>query len=712
MRLVSLGISGFRGFPNPVLLDLDADAIIVAGVNGSGKTSLFDAILWVLCGSIDRLNDDTGVVISKYSKTGEARVEIVLKDDAGRRATVVRRYDESMHLSVQQNDASPVTGIPAQAALIELLWPDAKSAPDEQVALARSLTRATYLQQDSVRRFVEADDEQTRFQVVSELVGAGRIGELQRLMESSKKSWTQATSSLTKDLAPLSTQRNALAERLKRLGQVSDAASIATEFRTWSDAVANVLAGSGATPPPGRHVEQTTAGLERAIAELLAREQAEGRRIGALGRLSAHLVNQPPDAPDLAPFEASLAAAQAAATQVSEKLRAAQGRAAAVRRAQVELAERDASLRALAQLALENLGDTCPVCGQDYERDVTRSRLQDLVAAVATPPATAPVGQDVVTVAIELEAAERVLAAAQAALRNGQIAAEQEAQWRSGLLPLIEEVGLRDGATLVEDLALLREEGDNTLESIRQLRAEGERLSLGLARAAEVAQRSDVEQQLESLDASIAKRRAAIEARAATGELAGQVITALRAAGNSVVTKQLEGIEPLLQRIFATVDPHPTLRIVNFLTKSFRGHGQLWTTLDDVQGEVSVQDPSLVLSSSQLNVLAVAIHLALNLAIPTLPLQVVALDDPLQSLDTVNLLGLADLLRRVKATRQVIVSTHDEKLADLLERKLRPVGLHERTLRIDLRGWTPDGPSIETTQVPQDVSPLRLVATA
>ncbi len=43
---------------------------------------------------------------------------------------------------------------------------------------------------------------------------------------------------------------------------------------------------------------------------------------------------------------------------------------------------------------------------------------------------------------------------------------------------------------------------------------------------------------------------------------------------------------------------------------------------------VDVQDPGLVLSSSQLNVLAVAVFLALNLAIPTLPLQVVALDDP------------------------------------------------------------------------------------
>ena len=186
----------------------------------------------------------------------------------------------------------------------------------------------------------------------------------------------------------------------------------------------------------------------------------------------------------------------------------------------------------------------------------------------------------------------------------------------------------------------------------------------------------------------------------------------MRAASSSVVTKDLERIEPLLQRIFATVDPHPSFRVVSFLTKTVRGKGQLWTTLDDVAGSVSVQDPALVLSSSQLNVLAVAVFLALNLAIPTLPLQVVALDDPLQSLDTVNLLGLADLLRRVRATRQVVVSTHDERLANLLERKLRPVSGDQRTVRIDLRGWTPEGPSVEQKELPQDVGRLRLVATA
>jgi len=167
---------------------------------------------------------------------------------------------------------------------------------------------------------------------------------------------------------------------------------------------------------------------------------------------------------------------------------------------------------------------------------------------------------------------------------------------------------------------------------------------------------------LASIDDAIAKQRTVIDERNATGDLAAQFINALRTANSAVVTKQLQRIEPLLQRIFVTVDPHPSFRVVSFLTKTVRGHGRLWTTLDDVCGEVTVQDPALVLSSSQLNVLAVAIFLSLNLAIPTLPLQLVALDDPLQSLDTVNLLGLADLLRRVKANRHVIISTHDDRL--------------------------------------------------
>jgi hypothetical protein len=248
--------------------------------------------------------------------------------------------------------------------------------------------------------------------------------------------------------------------------------------------------------------------------------------------------------------------------------------------------------------------------------------------------------------------------------------------------------------------------------TIRHLRQQGEQLSLGLARAAEASLRRELNERLAQVSRDLTQRREIINARQATRELGSSVLDALRNASSTVVTHQVERIEPLLQRIFATVDPHPSLRVASFLTKTLRGHGRLWTELDDPTGDVNVRDPALVLSSSQLNVLAVAIFLSLNLAIPTLPLQLVALDDPLQSLDNVNLLGLADLLRRVKATRQVIVSTHDERLAGLLERKLRPVRPGERTIRIDLEGWTPDGPSVSSTDVTPDVAPLRLVAGA
>ncbi|NMM35238.1 MAG: AAA family ATPase [Phycicoccus sp.] len=707
MRLKSLSIAGFRGFPRPVTLDLDADAVIVAGVNGSGKTSLFDAVLWALSGSIDRLSDETVNLVSRYSPSGEARVEAVLSSDNDSTATVIRRFDGKAHLSVQRGSDPPVTGPAAEAALIELLWPDAKSSADPLKALTRSLTRATYLQQDSVRQFVEADTEQERFQVVGDLVGVGRIAELQRQLESSKNSWTRATTTLERDLDPFVTQRTVIRERVNRLQSLEVEGDIQAEYANWRQAVATSLGSDNG----GLGVERTAEELDRGLNELLSREQAEARRVSALQRLTSHLAKPRPEAPDLSLLQAVLTAAEARTQTASEQVASAEQQAALDRRVQVELTERTESLRALAQLALRHLGDACPVCGQTYDQIGTRSRLQHMLDEVHAPAGGSQL-PDLPGAAAELEAAERDLSAARAVVRNAQTAVQAQAEWDNLLGPLVQEAGLKAETLTTQDTASLLDEAQSSVSSLRQLRVQGEQLSLGLARTAELAQREELEQQLAALDRAIVERQTSIDARKETGDVAAQIINALRVASSSVVGAELERIEPLLQRIFATVDPHPSLRVVSFLTKTVRGHGQMWTQLDDVSSSVSVQEPALVLSSSQLNVLAVVMYLSLNLAIPTLPLQVVALDDPLQSLDTVNLLGLADLLRRVKATRQVIVSTHDSHLADLLERKLRPVSTDQRTVRIDLRGWTLEGPSIEQADVPQDIAPLRLVVSA
>ncbi len=202
MRLKHLTMSGFRGFSGQQEFDLSADVTIVVGANGSGKTSMFDAILWVLTGSIQRLrSDDAGDVVSRYSITGEARVELVI-DGGGSTVRVVRRFDGKENLTVEDEDGRITSGAAAETALIDIIWPDGLRAPDPGQALSRSLTRAMYLQQDVVREFVEVDDQEDRFDVVGELVGAGRITELQHSLERSRKAWAEATNKQKKDLNP------------------------------------------------------------------------------------------------------------------------------------------------------------------------------------------------------------------------------------------------------------------------------------------------------------------------------------------------------------------------------------------------------------------------------------------------------------------------------------------------------------------------------
>lgn len=190
------------------------------------------------------------------------------------------------------------------------------------------------------------------------------------------------------------------------------------------------------------------------------------------------------------------------------------------------------------------------------------------------------------------------------------------------------------------------------------------------------------------------------------------MIEALREAGSAVVQERLRQIAPILQDIYTRIDPHPAFRIVTFLSRIVRGKGQLSTVVSDPIEQKDSNLPSAVLSSSQVNALAVSVFLALNIGVPSLPLSAAILDDPLQSLDDINLLGLVDLLRRTKDKRQLFVSTHDARFGSLMARKLRPRTSDERTMVIELEGWSRKGPIVSTREVQSDPVPLRLVAAA
>jgi DNA repair exonuclease SbcCD ATPase subunit len=705
MRLKTLTVAGFRGFANYQSFDLDADAVIVVGANGSGKTSMFDAVLWALTGSIQRLSDEAKDVVSKYSTTGEARVELEIeRNDATMR--IIRRFDGSDNLTVEDDEVGSVSGIAAETALIELLWPDARSAVDPNQALTRSLTRAMYLQQDVVGEFVNSDDEQMRFNVVSELVGAGRVTELQRALENSRKTWSEATNTLRKELDPIRSQIAALEDRVRRLSSSDDITFDHQDFDRWVDDL-TTLVSSGELSDLRR---RSSDAVDRVLSVLQALQRQDERRVSGLQQLLNHLATPRPEVIDVAPLQTQVHATESLVAEASSQLRLAQEFVAGERRRQAELRDTVESLRTLAQLALRHLGDRCPVCDQNYDVAATRLRLEELVGRTADLAELAA-SDPVPGAATQVEELQRSLANDQAQLRAAQSSQSAAAQWDQIAASLAEEHGLAAAADLAEVARSQWAELRERQTKVQNLRIVGERFSLQLVRVAELAQRSELSSQLTHVHEDLARREGEVEARVETHKLASDLIAALRGASNAIVTEELSRIDPLLQRIYASVDPHPSFRAVQFLTRERRGHGRVWTALTDQPEGKTVEDPSLVLSSSQLNVLAVSTFLALNLAIETLPLQVVALDDPLQSLDTVNLLGLADLLRRVRATRQVIVSTHDERLAQLLSRKLRATnGGRTRLVRLD--AWSRSGPIVDQNDVPADVAPLKLVMSA
>lgn len=103
---------------------------------------------------------------------------------------------------------------------------------------------------------------------------------------------------------------------------------------------------------------------------------------------------------------------------------------------------------------------------------------------------------------------------------------------------------------------------------------------------------------------------------------------------------------------------------------------------------------SAIFSSAQLNAVAICIFLSLNISAGEA--RFALLDDPIQNMDDFNVLGLLDLLRSVSEGRQVVVSTHDAQLGELMRRKLRPLRLTLRTISHEFTGYDELGPRVET----------------
>jgi DNA repair exonuclease SbcCD ATPase subunit len=80
--------------------------------------------------------------------------------------------------------------------------------------------------------------------------------------------------------------------------------------------------------------------------------------------------------------------------------------------------------------------------------------------------------------------------------------------------------------------------------------------------------------------------------------------------------------------------------------------------------------PDLFTSTGQLNTLALAVFLGISAMQAVTSLDFVLLDEPVQNLDDVHFLALLTLLKRIALTSQVILSTSDGNIAELVQRQM------------------------------------------
>jgi DNA repair exonuclease SbcCD ATPase subunit len=710
MRLKSIGLSGFRSFAAEKVLDLDADAIILVGPNGAGKTSLLDGVLWAICGQIPRIAGGDAALVSLYSASGRARVELSLTDGS-RDLEVVRAFDGQQSTVSLRSSGVEARGPAAFAQLCAELWPDATATGDEAAALAAAMTRSVYLQQDLVRQFIDADTDQERFIAVSELVGAGRIAEMQVQLDNERSVWTRGTNEAKAQQEKLELMLVSLEARLDSLADVNSASMIEIED-AWSDwwSNANLLSGDPVTIPAlGLNSGQA---IEDGLRNLTISGREKSRRLDEARVLAFELHSPRQQLPDLTLLRGVLNEREALVNQAQIAVQQVEAVAAEERRRQVELNDAAAEVRTMAQLALRHLDERCPVCDQEYDRDRTRTRLEEILETAGV--SGGEVSRQLLEQAVQaLRIAEEQRSESALIVRSAESVVREEELRVHGLQVRLSEFSIQiEGVDASEALDTLISQFESDVAAIARAIEDGGRLAALVARVGEAARRDEMEREISSVRADLANAASSVAARERTGDLVSRLVEGLRRASSDVVKEEIERIEPLLQQVFSTIDPHPAFRQLRLLTHFAQRRGRVSAILEDREFNKSTESPELVLSSSQLNGLAVSVFLALNLGMRSLPLQTLIIDDPLQSLDDVNLLGLVDLLRRTREHRQVVITTHDPRFGELLARKLRPVSEGQRTLLYRFNAWSRIGPTIDMEEVQKDAAQLRIASSA
>ena len=687
-------IEGFRGFAERQQLDLAASVVILGGPNGTGKTSFFDAVQWLLIGTLERLEPwrvrrNAEHVVNQYrAATGEpASVRASIRV-GGRSIELHRtgRYDASQ--LEWRDERSVLYEDDAERALAEALTPVGR------VSLQRSLLSSGLLQQDVIRDVLE-DKPAERYDQLASILGLNSIAAFPGAAKKRADRLAAEGDRARKAVADLEGDARSARERIAslraRAEEAPDVVALRAQLADRMEAHASVVRLRGDLPLSSGDAQEfrIAAGLATSkLGELLATAEPTREALAA---------EAPPAANELDALRLAAKSAGEATGRAHE---------AHVEAERLYEQERQVSsrLESLAAEAIPLLGSECPVCGQSIDEEHVREHLEQVIAEGSSQLPALQRARDQASAELtkrRTEEQQATNALAEVTARADAIAqaqAQQEA-WRTRITAALtvfpERLELRQEARIADgDIAALRA----AYEGLEEASRAATELASAFGWIGETAAVSTADRQLAQIEAQAVDARDRAAKASASEEGARTLQRAAVRAAASVTEDRFAVLRPMIQDVYTRLDPHPTFTDLQFAVDVYREKGIASPQVRDPEHEL-LADPLLVFSSSQANVVALSAFLALGWAAGEDAMPFLLLDDPLQSLDDVNALGFADLCRHMRSRRQLIVSTHDPRLASLLERKLAPRRENERARFLRFVAWSRSGPLIDASEV-------------
>jgi chromosome segregation ATPase len=173
IRIKNISIRNFRGIGKKLDLDIDADIVIIYGPNGTGKTSIIDAIEWTITGEVERLwgkNYDKPVnanesLVNLFSKEQLAETQVEFSKNGV--SILEKRYvdlfkSRRSYAKINNRRANDKTMIRKIVGM---------QVPQEDVRrLRRIFLRSHFLGQNTILEFITQKPE-IRYDAFSRMVG-------------------------------------------------------------------------------------------------------------------------------------------------------------------------------------------------------------------------------------------------------------------------------------------------------------------------------------------------------------------------------------------------------------------------------------------------------------------------------------------------------------------------------------------------------------